>query len=156
MSTHHCNRNNLRPHAILAAGALALLSLSVGPTQATSLYDTTHVVPQQGNACLGEKGCTVIALESKRIKAGAAQQIVGRCPDNRPFLVNWDAAHHEHIGIRLEEQRAKALTVVAINRADAPGRVRLYLGCATTKVAQTAQLQSLDAMPSNALKSASR
>ena len=90
------------------------------------------------------------------IKTGAAQQIDGRCPDNRPFLVGWDATHHEHIGIRLEEQRAKALTVVAINRADAPGRVRLYLGCATSKVVQTAQLQSLDAMPSKALKSASR
>ena len=93
---------------------------------------------------------------STSIKTGAAQQIDGRCPDNRPFLVGWDATHHENIGIRLEEQRAKVLTVVAINRADTPGRVRLYLGCATNMVAQTAQLQSLDAMPSKALKRASR
>lgn len=156
MNTQHCSRGGIRPIAILAPAALALLSLSAGPTQAHPLYDTTHVVQQQGNACLGQKGCKIIALESTSIKTGAARQIDGRCPDNRPFLVGWDATHHEHIGIRLEEQRAKALTVVAINRADAPGRVRLYLGCATNKVAQTAQLQSLDAMPSKALKRASR
>lgn len=145
----------------IKAGALALavclaMPLLAGPTQAHPLYDTTRLVQQQGNACLGEKGCKVIAIQSKRVKAEAAQQIVGRCPDNRPYLVNWDATHHEHIGIRLMERRPKALTVVAINRADAPGRVTLYIGCSKDHGERTAQLQSLEALPSKAIKRAPR
>lgn len=156
MSTSHGKRHGPRPLAIAAAGALALLAWSAGPTQAHPLYDTTRVVQQQGNACLATKGCRIIAVKSRRIQAGAAQQIVGRCPDDRPYFVNWDATHHEHVGLRVQDSRRGGVTVIAINHADVPGRVTLHIGCATGKVAQTAQLQSLEALPSKALKGVSR
>jgi hypothetical protein len=140
---------NARRLAVAIAASLPLLS---GPAQATQLYDTTHVLQQQGNACVGATGCKVIESKSRRIKPGAAADITAYCPDARPFLVNWDASHHEHIGIRQSERKPRKVTVVAINHADTPGRVTLYLGCATKDPGRTPELKSVEALPSKALK----
>ena len=111
---------------------------------------------QQGNACVGATGCKVIASEPRRIKVGQADDITARCPDARPYLVNWDASHHEHISIRQLERRPGGVTVVAINHADAPGRVTLYIGCAKERPAPTVEIQNLGALPTKALKSGGR
>jgi hypothetical protein len=142
-----------RKHAygLTVASGLGMLLLA-GQAQAHPLYDTSRLLTQQGNACVGAKSCKVIKDESKRIKPGRAQQIVARCPDDRPFLVNWDASHHEHIGIRQSERRQRAVTVVAINQADAPGRVTLFIGCAKSNPGRTPELQALNALPSKAVK----
>ena len=87
-----------------------------------------RVVQQQGNACLATMGCKISAVESKRIKAGAAQHIVGPCPDDRPYFVNWDATHHEHIGVRVLDSRLTGVKVIAVNHADVSGRVTLHIG----------------------------
>lgn len=84
MSTHHCNRSGLRLNVILATFALPVLSFSVAPTQAHPLYETTHVVRQQRNACEGAKSCKLIASEPRRVKAVRDAEITARCPDARP------------------------------------------------------------------------
>jgi hypothetical protein len=136
----------------LASGAW--LSLLAGQAQSHPLYNTSRLLAQQGNACVGARNCEIIKDESKRIKPGRAQEIVAHCPGNRPWLVNWDATHHEHIGIRQAERRPRAVTVVAINQADAPGRVTLFIGCAKNKPGSTPQLQALNALPSKAVQGA--
>ena len=136
--------------------ALMLLPLAAGPAQAHPLYDTTRVLEQEGNACVGQKDCKVIATERQRIKAGKALSISAHCPDARPFFVSWDAGHHEHIGIRLVERRSGGLSVEANNHADAPGRVTLFIGCAKERHRRTVELLSLEALPSKALKARRR
>ena len=105
---------------------------------------------------MGATGCKVIASEPRRIKVGQADDITARCPDARPFLVNWDASHHEHISIRQLKRGPGGLTVVAINHADAPGRVTLHIGCAKERPGRTPELQSMQALPSKALKAQRR
>ena len=62
--------------------------------------------------------------------------------------MNWDASHHEHISVRQLERRAGGLTVVAINQADSPGRIRLFIGCAKERHDRTPELQWRQALPS--------
>ena len=146
------NRRNIaRPFAAPALLA-GLLPLLYGQALAHPIYDTTHLLQQQGNACVGATGCKVIASEPRRIKVGQADDITARCPDARPFLVNWDASHHEHISIRQLKRWPRVLTVVAINRADAPGRVTLHIGCAKERPGRTPELESVQALPSKAIK----
>lgn len=142
-----------RKHAygLTLASGLGMLLLA-SQAQAHPLYDTSRLLTQQGNACVGAKSCKVIEDKSKRIKPGQAQQITARCPADRPWLVNWDASHHEHIGIRQSQRGSRAVTVVAINQADAPGRATLFIGCAKSKPGPTPQLQALNALPSKAVK----
>jgi hypothetical protein len=144
-------RNTARRLATPALLAV-LLPLLAAPAQAHPLFDTTRLLQQQGNACVGATGCKVIASEPRRIKVGQADDITAHCPDAHPFLVNWDASHHEHIGITQLERRPGGVTIVAINHADAPGRVTLHIGCAKERPGRTPELQSLQALPSKALR----
>ncbi len=146
----------LRPWLGLAAGAFMLLPLAAGPARATPLYNTTRVLKQQGNACVGATGCKVIASEPRRIKAGRGDQISARCPDTRPYLVNWDASYHEHIGLRQVKRRQSSVSVAATNHADAPGQVTLFIGCAKRRPTATLEIQSLGALPTKALPSRPR
>jgi hypothetical protein len=141
------------------AGALALpallaslLPLAAGQVQAHPLYDTTRVLEQEGIACVGRQDCKVIASEPRRIKVGRADDVTARCPDARPYLVNWDARRHEHISVTQLKRWPGGVTVVAINNADAPGRVTLFIGCAKERHRPTVELQSPAALPSKALK----
>ncbi|MGD9507543.1 MAG: hypothetical protein AB7I59_25320 [Geminicoccaceae bacterium] len=143
--------DSTRARWLALAPWLGMLLLA-GQTQAHPLYDTSRLLTQQGNACVGAKSCRVIKDESKRIRPGRAQQIVARCPDERPWLVNWDATHHEHIGIRQIERRPRAVTVVASNQADASGKVTLFIGCAKNRPGPTPQLQAMNALPSKAVQ----
>ena len=156
MTTTEADDADLNRRLSLMAAAVMLVPLLGGPAQAHPLYDTTRVLEQEGNACVGQKDCKVIASERQRIKAGKALSISAHCPDARPYFVSWDAGHHEHIGIRLVERRSGGLSVVAINHADAPGRVTLFIGCAKERHRRTVELQALEALPSKALKARRR
>lgn len=151
MTSVPCRRDNLG-RLLTPALLAALLPLLDGQALAHPLYDTTHVLEQQGNACVGATGCRVIASEPRRIKADRADDITARCPDGSPYLVNWDARHHEQIGIKQLERRPRGITVIAINRADVPGQVTLYIGCAKKQPGRTPELETVEALPSKALK----
>ena len=138
----------------LPAMLVGLSPIAIDRAQAHPLYDTTRVLTQQGNACAGATRCKIIADDTKRIKAGRAQNITARCPADRPYFVNWDATHHEHIGIRLVQRGFGGVKVTAVNHADVPGRVTLHIGCAKDKAEVSAQLQALDALPTKAIKRA--
>ncbi len=123
----------------LPACFTVMLLLPFGQAQAHPLYDTTRLLREQGNACVGAKGCRLIASEPRRIKAGRVAEITAHCPDARPYLVNWDASFHEHIGVRLAERRPGLVTVVATNQADTTGRVKLIIGCASNPPGPTVE-----------------
>lgn len=72
------------------AGALALpallaslLLLAAGPAQAHRLFNTTRVLAQQGNACVGVTGRKVVASKPQQITVDRADDITMRCPDAR-------------------------------------------------------------------------
>ena len=128
-----------------------LLTLLAGQAQAHQLHDTTRFLQQQGKACVGAPGCKLIASEPRRIKAGRAAKITAHCPDNRPYLVNWDASFHEHIGLRQAARGPGNVSVVASNQAGATGRVTLVIGCAKTAPPPTIEIKAMGAVPTGPL-----
>jgi hypothetical protein len=151
MKTSNGGGADLRWWLGVAAVTFMLPSLLGSAAQATPRYDTTRVVTQQGNACVGAKGCTVIASEPRQIKAGRSDVISARCPDARPYLVSWDARFHEHIALRQLKRWPHSLRVAATNQAGAPGQATLFIGCAKQRPASTVEVQSLGALPTKSL-----
>ena len=117
----------LRPWLGLAAGALMLLPLLAGQRRRTALRHGAR--PRAGQCLRGRHG-----LQGHRVRAAAdqgrsADDITARCPDARPFLVTGTQAIMSTSAQQLKRW-PRVLTVVAINHADAPGRVTLHIGCA--------------------------
>lgn len=131
---------------------LLVLPVLVGPAQAHGLFDTTNVLADDGNACLGERDCRRVAAKPVRIRAGATERITLRCPADWPYLQGWGARRHEHIGLELFSRRADGLTVAAVNHADSAGRATLIAGCSKQRHHPTAVLESIHPVPSKALK----
>ena len=82
-----------------------------------------------------------------------------------PYVVSWDAKHHEHIGLTLVSAppdrstagmraaaKPEAVTVNAHNQADERGFVTLFLGCAAQPVVGAPFLLSKHGLPTNALR----
>ena len=88
------------------------------PALAHPLHDTTRVLAQEGNACVGGG-----ELQGHRVRAAADQGRQapgsGALPDARPYR-ELGRDFHEHIGIRLVERRPGGLIVVAINQPTRP------------------------------------
>jgi hypothetical protein len=148
-------KNDMRPFTAARLGLIALLlapsSMTASLAMAHSIYETTRVVQPQGVACVGVKACKVVTVHRKRIPSGTELGMNAKCPAERPYLVNWDAARHEHIGVKVVKRGANKLTVLAANHADAPGSVTLYLGCSPNAVKASARLMAMEAIPSKAL-----
>ena len=123
-----------------------------GPVQAHRLFDTTNVLAEEGNACLGERDCKRVAADPVWIKVDEIKNITLRCPAGWPYLQGWDVRRHEHIGLDLLSRSANDLTVAALNHADAPGKATLIAGCSMQPHHPTAVLESVHPVPSKALK----
>jgi hypothetical protein len=123
-----------------------------GPAQAHRLFDTTNVLAEEGNACLGEPDCKQVAADPVRIEVDETKNIALRCPAGWPNLQGWDVRRHEHIGLDLLSRSANGLTVAALNHADAPGKATLIAGCSKRPHHPTAVLVAVHPVPSKALK----
>ena len=135
-----------------AAPAAVLLALSLGPAQAHPLYDTTRVLPQQGNACLKPANCKVIEGEKKVIRPAAAAVVTMRCPAATPYFQGWDVRRHEHITVQLLDHDRRSLKVIATNDADSNGVLKVFIGCSAKDSEPTALMQSAGGLPSKPLK----
>ena len=141
------------------------------PSAAAEL-DTNRVLEHTDNECLnlGPRRCSSIPSPRVPLKAGAATRIELACVPGRPFLLGWDARHHEHIGLTLvspppADLRAAAaasaatttaepesITVLATNQADARGFVRLFIGCTAKPVVGAPFALSRHGLPSKVLR----
>jgi hypothetical protein len=127
------------------------------------------VLEHTGNECLKRQHtCSSIKSPRVSLKAGASTRIELACVPERPFLLGWDAAHHEHIGLTLvsdlpvdlragatasaAEVKPKSVTVLATNQADARGFVRLFIGCTAEPVVGAPFALSRHGLPSKALR----
>ena len=102
------------------------------------------------------------------LKAGASTRIELACLPGRPFLLGWDAAHHEHIGLTLVSDppvdlragatasaaavEPESVTVLAINQADTRGFVRLFIGCTAQPVVGAPFALSRNGLPTKAIR----
>ena len=158
---------------LLAAAVVgAALALGPGTASAHRLFDTDRVLEHTDNECLNlrHNKCRTIWSPRVSVKVGDAKRIELACVPGRPFLLGWDARHHEHIGLTLvspppADLRAAAaasaatttaepesITVLATNQADARGFVRLFIGCTAEPVVGAPFARSRQGLPSKALR----
>lgn len=150
----------------------AALALGPGTASAHRLFDTDRVLEHTDNECLNlrHNKCRTIWSPRVSVKVGDAKRIELACVPGRPFLLGWDARHHEHIGLTLvspppADLRAAAaasaatttaepesITVLATNQADARGFVRLFIGCTAEPVVGAPFARSRQGLPSKALR----
>ena len=147
----------------------AALALGPGTASAHRLFDTDRVLEHTDNECLDlrQHKCSSIRSPRVSLKAGASTRIELACLPERPFLLGWDAAHHEHIGLTLVSDppvdlraarlhrcggQPESVTVLATNQADARGFVRLFIGCTAEPVVGAPFALSRHGLPSKAIR----
>jgi hypothetical protein len=153
--------------AVPVAGAAFALG---APAAAHPLYDTKRVLHHTENECLTlpKNKCRTVRSPLVPLDAGGVKNVELACLPKFPYVVGWDAEHHEHISLTLASARPdrsaagaptaaaavepESVTVYAANRADARGFVTLFLGCAAQPVVGAPFLLSKHGLPTNALR----
>jgi hypothetical protein len=138
-----------------------MLSLAMMvPASAQSIHDTTRIVGYTQNECIGQKprDCITVSSQGTTIDVEATAKIVVSCPAQYPYVVGWDARHHEHISIAALPHRPSSSTdagrlpqrleFAARNNAEAPGFVRVFAGCSTKPFAGAPISSGQSAVPS--------
>ena len=169
----HASGGAIPARGLLAvAVAAAALALGPGTASAHPLYNTNRVLEHTDNECLNlrHNKCRTIWSPRVSVKVGDAKRIELACVPGRPFLLGWDARHHEHIGLTLvspppADLRAAAaasaatttaepesITVLATNQADARGFVRLFIGCTAEPVVGAPFALGRHGLPSKVLR----
>ena len=173
-SPHPPAAGGTTPVRRLLAVAVAAATLALGPGTASAhpLFNTNRVLEHTDNECLNlrHNKCRTIWSPRVSVKVGDAKRIELACVPGRPFLLGWDARHHEHIGLTLvspppADLRAAAatsaatttaepesITVLATNQADARGFVRLFIGCTAKPVVGAPFALSRHGLPTKALR----
>ena len=138
---------------ILFVGLATIVS---GPAMAqnkdkdTAEFDTSRTLEYLGNECTGVQNCVTIKSPRTRVNVRQGVSIVTQCPSTHPHIIGWDTRQSEHIAAHLGRPPAQsALTVLATNNAEAPGFIRVFLGCADQIRATTAFRQYRGGNPSN-------
>jgi hypothetical protein len=154
---------------------IGLAVIAGGPAMAQTkdrvLYDTTRMLKHLGNECMGVPNCRTIESRWRRVSAGHSVSIVTQCPRTHPHLIGWDTEQSEHLGahvaptgvqsafgqpVQAEHKGGARLTLLVTNNADAPGFIRVLLGCAEQETRTTAFRQYRGGNPSNLDSSAAR
>jgi hypothetical protein len=162
----HLSGKAIPVRGLVAAIVVFAAALGPGTASAHRLFNTNRVLEHTDNECLNlrHNECSSIPSPRVSLKAGASTRIELACGRERPFLLGWDARHHEHIGLTLvsdppdRSASAKAaiqpesVTVFATNQADARGFVRLFIGCTAEPVVWAPFALSRNGLPSKALR----
>lgn len=135
--------------------------LPAGPAAAHPLYDTERVIPYQQMECVGTPAGACYRVHSRLTRVGVdrAERLTLACPQAYPYVIGWDAKRHEHLELTVvppslssvrpsTSGRLHSLTVVAVNKADAAGSFRLYVGCSKRPFAGAGFMRAAQAFPS--------
>jgi hypothetical protein len=134
-------RGTIHPRALIIA--VAALVLAAPPVAADAsekrppwrdVYDTERVLEHLGNECAGVPACTVVESPVTVVDARQVHVLAVGCPESHPFVWQWDTEQHEHIYVRVIGSTRTAVTFSIANKADAPGRSRIFVGCSTEGV----------------------
>ena len=158
---------------LLAAVPVVGAAFALGaPAAAHPLYDTKRVLRHTENECLTlpRNECRTVRSPLVPLDAGGVTNVELACEPEFPYVVGWDAEHHEHISLTLASAlpdrfaagpaaavaaaavEPGSVTVHAANHADARGFVTLFLGCAAEPVVGAPFLLSKHSLPTNALR----
>lgn len=151
------------PFTASAVLTLALAMALVAPASARRIYDVTRIVAHTQNECVGQKSQDCITVSSQRrwIAVDSSVKIRISCSSAYPYVVGWDARHHEHIsivalsvrpsiksGLVLPDLPPQRIVVAAQNNAHARGFARIFVGCSKKPFAGTPFMTHRKAIPS--------
>ena len=150
---HACHRQR-------SVAALAVLSLTLGlgshASAQRAFYDTARIIPFSGTECVGAKGrpCTTVRSTRTWIEVDTPAAIELSCPRRQPYVVGWDARHHEHISLIVISAGPgpngipQRVRLGARNNANARGMALVALGCSSRPFAGGAFMTSRSSVPS--------
>lgn len=169
----HASGGAVSVRGLLAAITVVGAAVALGtPAAAHPLYDTESVLDHTENECLDlpKRECRTIASPRISLGAGAARTLELACAPKRPYVVAWDAEHHEHIRVTLVSDppvdlragataaaaavEPESVTVLAANQADARGFLTLFIGCSAEPVVGAPFPRSRHGLPTEALRRA--
>ena len=109
---------------------MMLLALVVaGPALAHPAYDTSRVLKRVNGDCASVPDCVTAESPLATVPVDGRLVFAVNCPAGTPYAWHWDTEQHEHVKVVLSGRTPTALTFVASNLADAPGRVQVFIGC---------------------------
>jgi hypothetical protein len=123
----------------------------------TVLYNTSRMLEHLGNECMGAQNCRTIESRRTRVTVGSSVSIVTQCPSTHPNVIGWDTEQSEHLSAYLAPtgvqsafgEPLRRLTLLVTNNADAPGFIKVFLGCTEQAPRTTAFRQYRGGNPSN-------
>jgi hypothetical protein len=126
---------------VLTAWAIFTLAFAAPAAAQRTVYDTTRIIPHLQNECVGQRrgNCITVRSRDTRVAGNSFARIKVTCPRTYPYIVGWDARHHEHISLHVftpdpdadfgSPPVAQPLRISALNHAGAPGFARVFAGC---------------------------
>ena len=147
-------QRNTRPGPLPARGGRrwVLLALATAwPAMAAQpVYDTERILEHNNNECRGVPACAIAKSPDKAIPADQHRLFAVSCPKAHPFAWHWDTVQHEHITVKLIGRTRSTLSFSAGNFADAPGHVKVFVGCSTDPFSfgDTGFMESRSGVPS--------
>lgn len=97
-----------------------------------SVYDTTRMLPYNGNECANVPNCVTVKGPRVKLDADTSETFAVTCPEGHPYGWHWDTRQHEHILVQLVARTVTGLTFRLLNRAEsAAGKGRVFVGCSS-------------------------
>ena len=113
---------------LLAAVPVVGAAFALGaPAAAHPLYDTKRVLRHTENECLTlpRNECRTVRSPLVPLDAGGVTNVELACEPEFPYVVGWDAEHHEHISLTLASALPDCFAAGAAAAAAAVGSVAL-------------------------------
>jgi hypothetical protein len=98
--------------------------------------------------------CQPFRISKLTIRGGESTLLKESCPSDHPYVVGWDATHHEHITASVAPGTLtdNGFFLAISNKTAKPGTITVYLGCAMVKNPQKGnamELESVGSPPTN-------
>ncbi len=105
-----------------------------GCSSSSAGVDNSVVTSRQ--ECLGVPNCVSVEKEVFQFKdEQAVLHFV--CPDNAPYLWNWDAERHRDVSIALESDSPRSVMLHMIDHnPDTMSTFKIYLGCSPNDLSE--------------------
>lgn len=127
-----------RNHMLSQYAMVLMLFVAGGCLCACSKSDANSAgqVVTSRQECLGVHNCVSVEMDVKYLK-GSQAALHFKCPDNAPFLWNWDAERQRDVSIDLHEDTPNSalLHIVDSNAADV-SMFKIFLGCSPNDVSE--------------------
>ena len=124
---------------VVRCAMVLLLTVAVGSlygcSNSSSAGDTRELLTSR-QECLSVPNCVSVETELKQLK-GTESVLHLVCPQDAPFLWNWDAERHRDVSITLEEDTPRSAVLHMVdNNPENVSSFKIFLGCSPNDLSE--------------------